>query len=451
MNDFWRKGGMQMAGKRDEWEQDELIRTGRRRKKANAARTSRRRAPDDPAVRKKRRPPRVSIELDAGEPEVNGYYIAIANRYRWARLLSVILLVAFLLIMLLFYRENITYNNLMYLIRDLDTGVVSTVGKYADISYERQYAPSFALFRDRIAVAGAAGFRLYNASGSKELDYESAYSDPRLVVGNKYALFYDAAGKSYSIYTTIARVLNSQAETVIEDAAVADDGTHALLTGSDESKYLITVYSSDFKPLAKYYKDKYVVDMAIDPEGEHMAVASAGAAGAGAYCEIMFCRIGSKETTSVELEGTMPLAVRYADDGRLVVVCDNKILFYDGEKQCGSYDIAGAVPVAFDLDGDFLALSVAKNAVGSENEIILFDTDGNIIYNNIINEKIRMVATDGDRAIYILCEYKALKLSLTGGDPVEEKLLGEALDILPAGGGAVICEDSGTYSLFFGE
>lgn len=440
-----------MAGKKDEWERDELIRTGSRRKKTSTRRTSRRRAPDDPAARKKRRSSHVSIELDERQPEVNGYYIAIADRYRWARLLSVILLVAFLLVMLLFYRENITYSNLMYLIRDLDTGMVSTVGKYADISYERQYAPSFALFRDRIAVAGAAGFRLYNASGSKELDYESAYSDPRLVVGNKYALFYDAAGKSYSIYTTIARVLNGQAEAVIEDAAVADDGTHALLTGSDESKYLITVYSPDFKPLARYYKDKYVVDMALDPKGEHMAVVSAGAAGAGAYCEIMFCKIGSEETASVELEATMPLAVRYADNGRLVVVCDNKILFYDGEKQCGSYDIAGAVPVSFDLDGDFFVLAVSKNAVGSENEIILFDTDGNIIYNNIINEKIRMVAADGDRAVYVLCEDKAIQLSLSGGDPREENLKGEALDILPAGGGAVVCESSGTYSLFFGE
>ncbi len=440
-----------MAGKKDKWERDELIRTGSRRKKADARRTSKRRAPEDPAARKKRRPSHVSIELDEKQPVVNDYYIAIADRYRWARLMSVILLVAFLLVMLLFYRENITYSNLMYLIRDLDTGVVSTVGKYADISYERQYAPSFALFRDRIAVAGAAGFRLYNASGTKELDYESAYSDPRLVVGNKYALLYDATGKSYSIYTTIARVLNGQAEAVIEDAAVADDGTHALLTGSDESKYLITVYSPDFKPLARYYKDKYVVDMALDPKGEHMAVVSAGAAGAGAYCEIMFCRIGSEETVSAELEGTMPLAVRYADNGRLVVVCDNKILFYDGEKQCGKYDITGAVPAAFDLGGDFFALSVSKNAVGSENEIILFDTNGNIIYNNIINEKIRMVAADGDRAVYVLCEDKALKLPLSGGDPIEEKLLGEALDILPAGGGAVICEGGGTYSLFFGE
>ncbi len=440
-----------MAGKKDAWERDELIRTGSRRKKATPRRTSKRHAPDDPTKRKKRRPPHVAIKLDERQPAVNGYYIAIADRYRWARLLSVILLVAFLLIMLLFYRENITYGNLMYLIRDLDAGVVSAVGRYADISYERQYAPSFALFRDRIAVAGAAGFRLYNASGSKELDYESVYGDPRLTVGKKYALLYDADGKSYSIYTTIARVLSGQAEAVIEDAAVADDGTHALLTSSDESKYLITVYSPDFKPRVKYYKDKYVVDMALDPQGDHMAVVSAGAAGAGAYCEIMFCKVGSEETASVRLEGTMPLAVRYMDNGRLVVVCDNKILFYDGEKQCGRYDLTGAMPAAFDANGDFFALAVSKNAVGSENEIILFDTDGNIIYNNIINEKIRTVAADGDRAVYVLCEDKAVQYLLSGEEPREERLRGEALELLPARGGAVICESSGTYSLFFGE
>lgn len=441
-----------MAGKNSDWEQEELIRTGsRRKKKTSGRRIGKKSAPDDPAARKKRRPAHVSIALDEAQPVVNSYYIAIAERYRWARLLSVIALVLFLLIMLLFYRENITYSNLMYLIRDLDTGAVSVVGKYADVNYEQQYAPSFALFRDRIAVAGASGFRLYNASGTRELEYESAYGEPRLVVGDKYALLYDAAGKSYSIYTTIARVLNSEMEEMIEDAAVSDDGTYALLTGSDESRYLITVYSPDFKPVAKYYKDQYVVDMALDPDGENMAVVSAGAAGAGAFCEIMFCEIGSEETSSVELENTMPLAVRYADDGRLVVICDSKVLFYDGENQCGQYDMTGTVPAAFDVSGEFFALAVAKNAVGSENEIILFDTDGNIIYNNIINEKIERIAADENRAVYVLCEDKALQCPLSGGDPKEEVLQGEALDILPASGGAIICESRGTYSLFFGE
>lgn len=440
-----------MADKNSDWDRDELIRTGSRRKKTSGKRVRGRKAPDSPAARKRKRPAHIPIELDDADPAVNSYYIAIANRYRWARLLSIIILVVFLLIMLLFYRKNITYGNLMYLIRDLDTGVVSAVGKYADISYERQYAPSFAIFRERIAVAGASGFRLYNASGSKELDYESAYGDPRLVVGNKYALLYDAAGKSYSMYTTIARVLNSEAEETIEDAAVADDGTYALLTGSDESKYLITVYSPDFKPRAKYYKDKYVIDIALDSKGEQMAVISAGAAGAGAYCEIMFCTVGSEKTTSVELQNTMPLFAGYTDNGRLAVVCDNKILFYDENTLCGQYDFAGAVPAGFDLSGNFLALAVSKNAVGSENEIILFDTDGNIIYNNTINEKIRLIAADGERAVYVLLEDKVQQYSVSGGEPAVEPLRGEALDILPASGGAVVCENGGTYSLFFGE
>ena len=97
-----------MAGKNSELEQDELIRTGSRRKKASGKRVRGRKAPDDPDARKKKRSAHISIALDDEAPAVNSYYIAIADRYRWAKLLSVILLVAFLLIMLLFYRKNIT-------------------------------------------------------------------------------------------------------------------------------------------------------------------------------------------------------------------------------------------------------------------------------------------------------------------------------------------------------
>lgn len=436
-----------MAGK--DTDREELIRTGsRRKKKTSGRRVGRKNAVGDPAAGQRRRPPRVSVALDEAQPAVNRYYIAIADRYRWARLLSVIALVLFLLIMLLFYRENITYGNLMYLIRDLDVGTVSAVGRYADLSFERQYAPSFALFRDRIAVGGASGFRLYNASGARELDYESAYGDPRLVTGDKYALFYDAAGKSYSIYTAIARVLSGEEEEIIQDAAISDEGTYALLTESDTARYEITVYSSDFKPVAKYYKDRYVVDMALDSDGEQMTVVSAGVSGAGALCEVMFCKIGSEETSVVELEDTMPLAVRYGDDGKWVVVCDNKVVFYDGGEECGRYDIEGGTPAAFDLNGTYFALATAKNAAASENEIILFDTEGNIIYNNRISEKVEKIAADKDRAVYVLCTDKAVQYPLSGEAPKEEALQGEALDILPAAGGAIVCEADGTYSLF---
>ena len=160
----------------------------------------------------------VRLDFTNEAPEVNRYWLAVSKRYRVARYVSMVALVAFLLVMLLFYRDNITYANLVYLARDLDSDTQVSVGVYSDITYDRSFSYDFGIFRQRIAVAGPKGFALYSQTGGKDLSADDIWADPRLEVGEKYALVYDAGEKSYSVFTTIARVLSAVSDFEIEDA-----------------------------------------------------------------------------------------------------------------------------------------------------------------------------------------------------------------------------------------
>ena len=114
------------------------------------------------------------VKIDYSDMEVSEYYLNASKRYRAAKWISFLLLIAFLTVNLMFFSSNITYANLMYLLRDLDTGNVSITTNFASITYNEEAGATFDIFKGRLAYASSEGFRLYNSTGARELD-ESRY------------------------------------------------------------------------------------------------------------------------------------------------------------------------------------------------------------------------------------------------------------------------------------
>lgn len=443
------KGGGALANN----EHDELIRIKKHEKKEKPKKEKKER-PEKQKREKKGKinaTPRangVKLDFTQEKPEVNRYWLSVSKRYRVCRYASIFLLVAFLLVMLLFYRENITYANLVYLVRDLDSSSALDVGGYSDISYDRITAGDFDLFRSRIAVASQSGFTLYSSTGGTDLESEDVIADPRLEVSEKYALVYGAGEKEYSVYTTVARVLHTESEFEIEDAALSNTGSYALLTRSLESRFLITVYDSAFRDAAYYYKDNFVMDIALDSKGENLAAVSVKADGAGTVCEVMLGEIGKKESTTFEYSGMMPLCCEYTEDGSVIVLCDSALLVFNGEKETARVDFKGMIPDYFDVERNTVALSFSVNAIGSESILCVYDTKGEELYSKDISGKAVSVATDGTEAVYCVTEETVYRLSLEDGKTKKEKTEAQVIHSIAVPGSLILFTPEGTVSRF---
>lgn len=441
-----------MAKKRREEEPfedgGELISTGRKRKhKEKAARTAKNKAQSaqNPKGGK------VRIDLDEQERSYNKYYLAVANRYRYARYAAFIVLVAFLLTILIFYRGSITYSNLMYLIRDLDSDTEVSVGVYSDVTYDEVHSPRFAMFRSRIALASQNGLRLYSSAGGSDISDDTRFFTPQLETGEKYALVYDAGSTGYCLYTTVSRVFSGKTDENIEDGCVADDGSFALMTRSDDAKFVITVYGSDFKARTKYYKDKYVMDIALCPDGSELCALSADVSAGGASCEIMLGSVGTEDSKTVSVDGLMPICARYCGDGTLIVICDGAVLGISNGEIQWKKDFSGAAPMSFDINGGLVSLCCTRNAVGSENEVFVFDTAGNILYNDVVNGKISFFVTDGVGTAYAVGEDSAEKTVLSDGTKSDCAVKASPIAALCPPGNLILCYADGTVSYFTGE
>ncbi len=388
------------------------------------------------------------VKIDYSDMEVSEYYLDASKRYRRAKWLAFILLVAFLAVNLLFFRSNITYSNLMYLLRDLDTGVAVGTGEFASISYNEESAAAYGIFKGRLAIASSSGFYLYNSTGARELDESGYMLNPAVVSGNKYAIAYDVGGHSYSVYTAMACVLEKTEDAVIEGIAVSDEGNFAVLTRSDEAKYLVSVYKENLRLQTKYYKDKLVCHMSMNKKGDRLAILSADVGVSGVSAEIMFCKTGTEETEILTVKNAMPLACKYMQDGSLLVLCDTKVVSVADGKIESEYKFSDESPYVFSFGEDTLAVVCSENSVASHNEAFLFDSTGNVIYNKKINEKVNSVCADKG-AIYALCEEKIMMYSTDGSErSVECDASTEA--ILPFYGGLIKCENLGASSVKFG-
>ena len=386
----------------------------------------------------------------------NKYYLKVSARYRVA---AFILLAAFIVFggfMLFRYGAYITYDNLIYLVRDADRKVGGDSGSITEINYATHDGQAFIRFRDGVAVAGSSGVTVYDSSGSEVLIDKAGYSSPILTAGDKYLLAYDIGTRYYSVYNSLTRVLSKEADYEILGADMSDSGAFILLTRSKTGKFDVEVYGDALKRVMTVHKDKYVIDAAISRDGKRVAVLSAVEGDLELGCELYVCRVGESEPLFSEtFPSTAPLRLDYYSTGNLSVITDSRVVFYDKDmKELSSTDLSGTAPSACDATDGALVIASAENALGNRNIIIVFDNAGKTILSDTVESRVTFVAAPssvaGGIAAYVKTDGSVMILPKDGeGKTVD--CSNEVTKLIEMGSGVLAFTPSGATLLTDGK
>lgn len=346
--------------------------------------------------------------------EYNRYYANVATGYKVSKFVLLAVLLCYLIVSMSIYRSYITYDNLMYLLRDFDTDAASAAAGFSDISYDDDGDMRFDIYKDRLALVTNTSLTLYNTAGATELKSTGTGNSPALLTGDKYAMVYDVGGTSYYLYNTVARVLSKTTEGRIQSAALSDSGTYLLVTRARENRYLISIYDDSFRELTRIYKDKFVIDAALDRSGTKYAVVSFEVNSADFVCEVMSGKCSSDESNSVSVAGYLPLSVNYFSNGSFAVVCDAGVLFFSSDGQMTSeYKFSGKDLVFADFCGDRILVSVSENIVASRSRLILLAPSGQVEKEIQVDGKISAAAV-GNKNIFYVCSGELTSVSPDG-------------------------------------
>ena len=325
------------------------------------------------------------------------YYATVSAGYKVAQRMLWLIFIVFMIFSIALNYKEITYDNFFYLLKDFSSAVDAESTNYETLSYESDSRQNFALYRGGIATVSPSGISAFTATGRRTLRTDSVFSSPQVVCSDKYMLVYDTAGTSFAVYNSFARIYTETFSYPITNACFADDGRIAIVTREADSKAVVYFYNDDFEKLAKYRFDAYMFDIAMDSDRDLIAFVYYGIGnGTGKTTVSMRDLDTLEETASFELPGEFPLKSGFISKDKFAIITDNAVRIIDQSFDVGSaetYDYINGNVTGYCVSDNGVAVSVTRS---SKNEIIAFNANGVLLYNDFMHIGITDIGIFGD-------------------------------------------------------
>ena len=354
------------------------------------------------------------INISENKPRVNPYYLVLSGRFKTAKLVVLCALVVFLLTTILLFREEITVENFRYLVKDLEIGDNISVNSKDEITYDSDVQIKLELYKGDVAIVGSSYFYLTDLQGNKRLNEDSKFSNPVVLSSNKYLLVYGLSETTYAIYNTFAALHTESFDYPITGAAVSDKGYYAIVTRTAEYRSVVYIYDDNFKRIGALYKDKYITDVAFNEDGSELLVISLFSKNGNFATEIVnYVPFSEKPSSTLVVEGSMPIEAAYNKDDGFSIIYHDKIEFYDSEYVLrNTYNFAtNVVPITTCIDDKYTAFTYNENIVGDDIRVLAFDNSGKKVLDVKAQGQPKRLKILGD-SLFVLLDGKLCKIDI---------------------------------------
>ncbi len=353
------------------------------------------------------------------------YFAGVSANYKIAQRILVLFLVLFLAFSILTNFREITYDNFYYLLKDFTSAADAGNNSYETLSYESDSRQNFVLYRGGIATVSPSKISIFTATGRRTLNETSEFSSPFAVASDKYVMFFDTAGTTYSIYNSFARVHNESLEHPVKCASLAEDGSYALVTRTSKGYWHIRIYTKSFNHKANVPFSDYIFGIHLDSGQKRLTVLSYNE-GDGIGRTILsvydLSKMNDKDGNIIELitekpinyNGEFPIKCGVLDNGCLAVITDSKIRIFNKDIEVieESSDYSNGSITGYYVGTEGAAVSVMD--VSSCN-IIAYNSSGNNIYDSNIAYNISDISVYDD-CLFLQSDQGIIRLKSSGGD-----------------------------------
>lgn len=371
---------------------------------------------------------------------VNEYYIDIANKFKTAKFISVIVLVVFILFMISVFRSDVTLENFKYLVRFFSSANTVYSGDYENIYYDTAGVVDVGMFNEDFVTVKNNAIDLYNMNGSNVASYDINQVTPTVVTAGKYMLVYDLGGNSFELFNNFSQLTTQTYDYPISCAAVSAEGMYAVVTSSLDYRSVIYLYDHNFKLTSKIYKDKYITDLKIDADGKKLLCVSVVVTENGGFTsEIMtYEPYTDKEESAKTVDGSFAARCGFFSDGGYGVLTDKALLFYDkGNNQISDYPLGSIVPTDCLILDDYVVLCYNENIVGSQSHVLIFKPDGSMVTDTAVDGKILDIASYMEH-LYILTDGKLNSINMMTGEQLSAALEGAVTGVYVSNKNSVV-------------
>ncbi|MCL2772099.1 MAG: DUF5711 family protein [Oscillospiraceae bacterium] len=345
---------------------------------------------------------------------INQHYLSLADGFKWAKWLLLVVLILFVLIELILNSKQITLDNISYLLRYIDIQNSTNPSK-SEFPAEFDDASSVCYYRNNIVVLERTKIGIYDVNGRKNYNQTLTYSNPVLDASNQYILTYDLGANKLDIFNSFSQVYQYTGDTPVYNAKITDKGNVVYVTTEPGYKSAVKVMDSGFNEIYRcfFYKD-YIVDADIDDNAKNLVTAGFSAANGDYVSTITMYQTNSEEVKkTISVVGEQPYGVKLNLNG-FCAVLENEIKFYntDGD-EVSSYNFAYRKIQSMLLTANYSAVVLNEKTLGSDSRILIFDASGNVLYDNVVSSEIMDIKfSEDNNFLYFLARTGLYKVDI---------------------------------------
>ena len=365
----------------------------------------------------------------------NDYYESISEKLGIAQVVLYLSLLAFVVLSFLRNTDLITYHNFYYFIKDLNASAETVdVWNTDSVSYPTDDVQSFTLYRDGLAVAGDSAVTVFTATGRQTISQTITYHNPVAVGSGKYLLVYDLGGTKYSLYNSYTQIFSGECDYPISDGTVSKSGTYALTSASSDYNSVVYLYNSNFSLINAYKKNGYVMDVAINPKGNSIALVTSTAKDGLFHTELLISKIGeTKATATLNIAESLALSCVFTGNDTVSILCSGGLYAYEANGNLiNSYEFSGDTVASFAVNASGHAVCLKSLGTSERRSVIVFDKRGSTVYKGSADRQIDSMARYDD-IIYLQTAYGVMRLDAKRGSYREELCNTEQTYLLAVG------------------
>lgn len=364
-----------------------------------------------------------------------------AKKFRLYKFIALTVLVVFLLGGFVLFENDITMENLRYLIKYLDFSSSGAFSEEGTIYYNSDSENRFYVFRGDLAIANKSGVTLYDRRGSAVMTDSFTMSSPACACGDKYLIVYDLGGYQLRVYNSFALLFDQTFDYPIQSANVNSDGSFCVVTSEKSYHSAVFVYDQNFKQIQQWFSsEKFAVDAELS-DRNILSISAIHVENGALISDLIQLKIGKEEALSTfTVQEEMPFS-HSADQKGALLLTDSKLRYIEDGKEVSSADFSDNSLKMIRYGEDLCAAVQDELSVGVSYRVRVFDRKANELLSRQFSVQIRDIEI-WDKTVYVLT-YTGLVIMESGKEAVEIPLSGDYSDLGVLSKNCVIlCSDS---------
>ncbi len=381
--------------------------------------------------------------IDFSAPSIP-YYENLAGRFGFVRVILYMALLVFVVVTIICNHRLITYQNLYYLAKDIGAATLTAQSEADHLSYPISATDAdFATYRGGLVVAGSEVVTALSASGRQTLSVNVDYAAPEIRSSDKYFLTFGRGETSFAVYNAFVQVHRESTDFPVYDAAVADNGTFAILTRSRDYRSEVVLYDGDMEKLATHHIAKgYVTGLAINDAGTLVGIVSVEADAGVWETTVTLIRIGNRiSSESMTVVGSMGSLCAFTTDERLAVILSDRLLMLKSDATVTrEVSFGDDTPRLCTVSDGHIAILTASAEDLTTERLATYDHNGDRLYEMIMDEThpIRQAGgadamVFGGEILYLRAGSTLYRFSGSGRDITSAPISRNTTAILPLG------------------